>query len=211
METPEGARSFLTSGNAYDAYMGRYPRLLADLFADAAGVGRGQTALDVGCGPGALAGVLVERLGAWSVFACDPSAPFVAESACAEALRGGERGAYDGGVGCVEDAFDDGVAVEHLPDMQVGHGRFDRGRNPVALVEGFGVDSGCPAPGHSPTLRNRHQRDVIDQHVDVTLRVGGPCRGEHVEELVGLIERQLTGEQGVTAPCRAIRGLVGGA
>ncbi len=79
METPEGARSFLTSGAAYDAYMGRYSRLLADPFADEVGVARGHTALDVGCGPGALTGVLVERLGADAVFACDPSAPFVAE------------------------------------------------------------------------------------------------------------------------------------
>lgn len=81
METPEGARSFLTSGNAYDGFMGRYSRPLADVFADAVGVSRGHTALDVGCGPGALTGVLVDRLGVDAVFACDPSAPFVAECA----------------------------------------------------------------------------------------------------------------------------------
>ncbi len=81
METPEGARSFLTSGTAYDGFMGRYSRPLADVFADAVGVSRGQTALDVGCGPGALTAVLVERLGTDAVFACDPSAPFVAECA----------------------------------------------------------------------------------------------------------------------------------
>lgn len=79
METPEGARSFLTSGKAYDAFMGRYSRPLADVFADATGVAGGQTALDVGCGPGALTAVLVDRLGTEAVFACDPSAPFVAE------------------------------------------------------------------------------------------------------------------------------------
>ena len=81
METPEGARSFLTSGTAYDGFMGRYSRPLADVFADAVCVSRGLTALDVGCGPGALTGVLVDRLGADSVFACDPSAPFVADCA----------------------------------------------------------------------------------------------------------------------------------
>lgn len=79
MEPTEGARSFLTSGNAYDSYMGRYSRPLAIAFADAAGVAAGQTALDVGCGPGALTGALVDRLGAGAVSACDPSAPFVAE------------------------------------------------------------------------------------------------------------------------------------
>ena len=46
------------------------------------GLASGRVALDVGCGPGALTGVLVERLGADRVFACDPSEPFVA--ACAQ-------------------------------------------------------------------------------------------------------------------------------
>jgi SAM-dependent methyltransferase len=81
MESVEGARSFLTSGDAYDAFMGRYSRPLAVVFADASGVASGQTALDVGCGPGALTGALVERLGARSVSAFDPSPPFVASCA----------------------------------------------------------------------------------------------------------------------------------
>ena len=59
------------------AFMGRYSRLLAAPFADAIGVVAGQKVLDVGCGPGALTGVLVDRVGADSVSACDPSVPFV--------------------------------------------------------------------------------------------------------------------------------------
>jgi len=86
MESAEGARSFLTTGDAYDAFMGRYSRPLAVVFADVAGVTAGQLALDVGCGPGALTGVLVERLGAESVAACDPSPPFV--DACAARFPG---------------------------------------------------------------------------------------------------------------------------
>ena len=81
MEHVEGAQGFQASGEAYDAFMGRYSRLLAEPFADAVGVVAGQTVLDVGCGPGALTGVLVDRVGADSVSACDPSVPFVA--ACA--------------------------------------------------------------------------------------------------------------------------------
>jgi len=73
----EGARSFLSSGDAYDMFMGRYSRALADPFATSAGVVGGMSVLDVGCGPGALTGVLVERLGAGSVSAVDPSPPFV--------------------------------------------------------------------------------------------------------------------------------------
>jgi len=79
MDPTDAARSFRTTGTAYDTFMGRYSRPLAVLFADAAGVVRGQSALDVGSGPGALAGVLVDRLGAGSVWATDPSLPFVAE------------------------------------------------------------------------------------------------------------------------------------
>jgi SAM-dependent methyltransferase len=81
MNTSDGARSFLASGQAYDLFMGRYSRSLSPLFADAAGVAAGQMALDVGCGPGALTGELVDRLGAGAVSAFDPSPPFVAECA----------------------------------------------------------------------------------------------------------------------------------
>src|SRR5580765_1889010 len=62
--------------------MGRYSTLLAPQFADFAGVGSGQRALDVGCGPGALTTELVQRLGADRVAAVDPSEPFAA--ACRE-------------------------------------------------------------------------------------------------------------------------------
>jgi len=77
----EGARTFRVAGATYDSFMGRYSRALGTLFADAAGVQRGQTAVDVGCGPGALTAVLVERLGVDAVAACDPSAQFVTECA----------------------------------------------------------------------------------------------------------------------------------
>lgn len=81
MSEVEGARTFGVAGTKYDSYMGRYSRLLADRFADAAHVHAGQSAVDVGCGPGALTAVLVRRLGADAVVACDPSPPFVAECA----------------------------------------------------------------------------------------------------------------------------------
>jgi SAM-dependent methyltransferase len=77
----EGARTFGVAGTSYDSFMGRYSLPLAKQFADAAGVAAGQTAVDVGCGPGALTGELVARLGAASVYACDPSPPFCDECA----------------------------------------------------------------------------------------------------------------------------------
>ncbi|QZY28990.1 class I SAM-dependent methyltransferase [Nocardioides coralli] len=70
--------SFDVAASAYDRFMGRYAAPLAPLFADLARVEPGQRVLDVGCGPGALTGVLVARLGEAHVAAVDPSPPFVA-------------------------------------------------------------------------------------------------------------------------------------
>lgn len=77
----EGARTFAVAGATYDSFMGRYSSGLATEFCDAAGVAAGDTALDVGCGPGALTGLLVARLGTEAVFACDPSPSFRDECA----------------------------------------------------------------------------------------------------------------------------------
>jgi SAM-dependent methyltransferase len=72
---------FSAGADSYDAFMGRYSRLLAPLMADFAGVAIGQTVLDVGCGPGALTHELVARVGPASVTAVDPQAHFVAAAA----------------------------------------------------------------------------------------------------------------------------------
>ena len=69
--------TFNVAADAYDRYMGRYSSLLAPQMADLAGVAPGQRVVDVGSGPGALTGVLVERVGAANVAAAEPSAPFV--------------------------------------------------------------------------------------------------------------------------------------
>ena len=79
MEPTEGAATFQASGADYDAFMGRYSQPLAAAFVDWAGVRSGDSVLDVGCGPGALTGVLAQRLGPATVRACDPSPPFVEE------------------------------------------------------------------------------------------------------------------------------------
>jgi len=69
--------TFEVAGEAYDRFMGRYSRPLAVDFAAWLDPTPGQRAIDVGCGPGALTGVLVDRLGGDAVAAVDPSAPFV--------------------------------------------------------------------------------------------------------------------------------------
>ena len=70
--------SFDVSAGAYLRFMGRYSEPLAPRFADLAGIHDGQRVLDVGCGPGALTAELVNRVGAASVSAVEPSASFAA-------------------------------------------------------------------------------------------------------------------------------------
>lgn len=71
--------SFDVGAEAYDRFMGRYSAPLALGFVDFADVQTGQTALNVGCGPGAVTAELVRRLG--------PDAPFTL-AAHAWAARG---------------------------------------------------------------------------------------------------------------------------
>ncbi len=69
--------TFDVAAEAYAGFMGRFAAPLAEQFADLVGVADGDRALDVGCGPGTLTAVLVERLGADHVSAVDPSPSFV--------------------------------------------------------------------------------------------------------------------------------------
>jgi SAM-dependent methyltransferase len=84
----DDAAMFRAPAEAYDRLIGRYSVGLARRLARAAGVRAGERALDVGCGPGALAGELVALLGAGHVAAVDPSAPFAA--ACRQRLPGAD-------------------------------------------------------------------------------------------------------------------------
>jgi SAM-dependent methyltransferase len=69
--------SFDVAAEAYDRFMGRYSHGLSGQLADLAGIAPGMRVLDVGCGPGALVGELVARVGADKVVALDPSESFV--------------------------------------------------------------------------------------------------------------------------------------
>ncbi len=68
---------FDVSARSYGLFMGRFSDPLAPAFADFAGVVAGSSALDVGCGTGALTDVLGQRLGPGMVTAIDPSTSFV--------------------------------------------------------------------------------------------------------------------------------------
>lgn len=72
---------FEVAADAYGRFMGRYAEPLAPAFAEWSGVEPGLTAVDVGCGPGALTAHLAGLLGPGRVAAVDPSPPFVAAAA----------------------------------------------------------------------------------------------------------------------------------
>jgi SAM-dependent methyltransferase len=105
--------SFDVAADAYDRFMGRYSVLLSAQLADLAGVTVGQRALDVGCGPGALTRVLVDRLGPDAVIAVDPSASFV------EAVRARYPGVDVRAANAEDLPFDDDVVDVALAQLVV--------------------------------------------------------------------------------------------
>ena len=77
--------TFDVAASAYDASWAGISVSLASRTAKFAGVNRGMLALDVGCGPGALTGELVPRIGAASVVAVGLVESFVAAARIAYA------------------------------------------------------------------------------------------------------------------------------
>jgi len=65
------------TGNAYEAFMGRWSRPLAEQFIRWLGVDPGLAWLDVGCGTGSLTSAICALADPASIVACDPSGPFV--------------------------------------------------------------------------------------------------------------------------------------
>jgi SAM-dependent methyltransferase len=136
--------SFDVTADAYLRFMGRYSEPLAARFADLAGVRRGQRALDVGCGPGALTAELVSRLGASAVCAVEPSASFAA--AAARRLPGGDvRRAAAEQLPFPDAAFDVTLAqlvVHFMADPVAGLREMGRVTGPAGVVAACVWDHG---------------------------------------------------------------------
>ncbi len=173
--------SFDVAAEAYDRFMGRYSRLLSPQLADLAGVHGGQRALDVGCGPGALTKELVARLGAASVSAVDPSAPFV------EAARARHPGvevhhASAEELPLVDDTFDASLAqlvVHFMSDPVAGLAEMRRVTRPGGVVAACVWDlAGGQAP-LSPFWRAARQ---LDPGVADESQLAGARQG-HLAEL----------------------------
>ncbi len=66
--------ALFTDGTAYERLMGRWSRLVGEIFIDWLAVPPGQRWLDVGCGNGAFTELLIERRAPAGAVAVDPSA-----------------------------------------------------------------------------------------------------------------------------------------
>jgi SAM-dependent methyltransferase len=69
--------------DAYERYIGRWSRRVADRFVDWLKVPPGQRWLDVGCGTGALSQAILKRSAPASVIGVDPLEPFIASASAA--------------------------------------------------------------------------------------------------------------------------------
>jgi SAM-dependent methyltransferase len=139
------------AAQAYDRHVGRYGSQLAAGLIDAAGVERGQRALDVGCGPGALTTALAEAIGVENVAAVDPSEPFV--EACRERVPGADvRVASGEHLPFADGSFDAVVAqlvIQLMGDRDAGV------REMARVTRAGGVLAACVwDSGNMPLLRS---------------------------------------------------------
>jgi SAM-dependent methyltransferase len=128
--------TFVVAGDAYDRFMGRYSRELAPRLIDFAGIEPRMRVLDVGCGPGALAARLAERVDPGLVSAADPSEPFV--TACAERVPGADvRQANAEELPWRDGTFDAAIAqlvVNFMSDAHAGVAEMRRVVRPGGIV-----------------------------------------------------------------------------
>ncbi len=165
--------SFDVAAEAYDSFMGRYSRPLAEEFVAFARLPESGRALDVGCGTGALTEALSRRLGPTEVAAVDPSPSFVEATAArfpwADVRHGtAEALPFD------DDLFDATLAelvVHFMTDAAAG------AREMVRVTRAGGVVAACVwdfVGGRAPqTAFFRALAAVASDVEDETERVGG--------------------------------------
>jgi SAM-dependent methyltransferase len=174
--------AFDVAADSYTRFMGRYSEQLAVRFADRLGVVPPADILDVGCGPGALTAVLVERLGAVAVHAVEPSASFHAAAQqrlphVAIRRASAEDLPYD------DDRFDGALAqlvVHFMTDPVAGLREMARVTRPGGIVA---VNVWDYAGGRSPLSTFWRAARELDAAAPTESHLAGAREG-HLEELL---------------------------
>lgn len=146
---------------AYGLFTGRFSEPLAKAFAESVDPTPGQRVLDVGCGPGALSEVLVERLGVSGVSAVDPSEAFVA--AAQARLPGVDvRRASAEDLPYAENTFDGALAqlvVHFMADPVAGLREMARVTKAAGVVAACVWDNAGGSGPLTPLWRAAHELD----------------------------------------------------
>jgi SAM-dependent methyltransferase len=137
----EGQTDRWSSGVAYDAYMGRWSRLVAVAFVDWLEVARGSRWLDVGCGTGALSQTILTRREPKSVVGVDASEPFVAHArATIDDARASFRVGTAEKTGLDDESVDavvSALVLNFVPDLEAALGEALRVVRPGGVVAGY--------------------------------------------------------------------------
>ena len=136
-----GASDGWSSGNAYEAYVGRWSRLVSVEFLDWLAVPVGQRWLDVGCGTGALARAILDSCDPSVVVGVDASPSFVEHARATvrdararfELASAAATGLRDGAV----DVVVSGLVLNFVPDIGAALAEAKRTVVPGGVVAGY--------------------------------------------------------------------------
>jgi SAM-dependent methyltransferase len=130
------------AGENYDAYMGRWSRMIAPRFLDWLALPPGLDWLEVGCGTGALSGAILAQASPRSLAAIDPSEGFVARARETNADDRAEFAVGDARALTAADASRDvvvsGLVLNFVPDRPAALAEMARVTRPGGRI-GFYV------------------------------------------------------------------------
>ncbi|MEV2214025.1 class I SAM-dependent methyltransferase [Streptomyces sp. NPDC050997] len=127
-----------TAGDAYERYMGRWSRLVADGFVRWLGCEAGLRWLDIGCGPGALTSTVAARCRPRTLLGLERSPGFAATARVRAPAHFAVADAQ--ALPVPEDAFDvvvTGLVLNFLPEPGTALSEAVRAVRPGGLVAGY--------------------------------------------------------------------------
>lgn len=141
MAMPGQGSGLWAAGEAYEPYVGRWSRIVAAEFLARLGVPAGADWLDIGCGTGALSGLILRNHAPASVLGLDPSEGFLAHarrslSNARLSFRQGD--AQDLPVpDAAFDALVSGLVLNFVPDQPKALAEMRRAARPGAMVAAY--------------------------------------------------------------------------